>query len=398
MEPRPRDSSTVALPKGERLPEAHQQPYSFALDDKEAWLQHLTEHGYVVLRACADSSEVEAAQMLFWDELRDRFGVVQGDPDTYDRWNPKRSIATVAGLLGDFRQSPVAWAVRGFPGVKRAFAHFWNDEDLIVSMDPIIVWKPWWVNKEWLPRTEGLHLDQNPFEKPDLDCIQGMVPLLAVTKATGGLQVVPDSHKDPFRADWMRRYETHYRDPTDGEDPRERRGNFCPCDDHPAAIDGTARLLLAEPGDLILWDSRVVHGGKVGNGQVPLKCPNGHTTRISVAQSDDDVCKMCESPIYMDTQKNECQTCGWHLCEDCWISSRCSQSEMARLSVPVAMTQRSRATEHVLQKRLEGVERDDLAFTHVAHEFDEGTNGAISGVARLDYTPPKLSETQRMLL
>ena len=32
---------------------------------------------------------------------------------------------------------------------------------------------------------EGLHLDQNPFAKPDRCCVQGMVPLLDVTEASG---------------------------------------------------------------------------------------------------------------------------------------------------------------------------------------------------------------------
>jgi len=69
-------------------------------------------------------------------------------------------------------------------------------------MDGIIVWKPWWVNKAWTPNTEGLHVDQNPFDKPYLDCYQGMVPLYDVTDVVGGLTVVPNTHKN----DWKDRY------------------------------------------------------------------------------------------------------------------------------------------------------------------------------------------------
>ena len=32
---------------------------------------------------------------------------------------------------------------------------------------------------------------------------------------------------------------------------------------------GTGKLLLAEPGSLILWDSRTIHGGYVGKGPFP---------------------------------------------------------------------------------------------------------------------------------
>jgi len=43
-------------------------------------------------------------------------------------------------------------------------------------MDAVVIWRPWWAAPEgerWMPRTEGLHLDQNPFSKPQKDCIQG---------------------------------------------------------------------------------------------------------------------------------------------------------------------------------------------------------------------------------
>ena len=82
------------------------------------------------------------------------------------------------------------------------FSKIWNTHELITSMDAIIAWKLWQgynpyddiINLPPRPRTEGLHLDQNPFTKIDLDCVQGMMPLLPVTKEIGGLQVVPFSH------------------------------------------------------------------------------------------------------------------------------------------------------------------------------------------------------------
>lgn len=45
-----------------------------------------------------------------------------------------------------------------------------------------------------VPRTEGLHMDQNPWAKPGRECFQGMLPLYDVTHEIGGLQVVPKSH------------------------------------------------------------------------------------------------------------------------------------------------------------------------------------------------------------
>merc|ERR1711972_131322 len=79
-----------------------------------------------------------------------------------------------------------------------------------------------------------------------------MVPLMAVTHNTGGLQVVPFSHTDDAKAKLKK------------ENPRlEGRGDWCPL----YGYESDAVLLLAEPGDLILWDSRTIHGGLVGTGE-----------------------------------------------------------------------------------------------------------------------------------
>ena len=146
--------------------------------------------------------------------------------------------------------------------MKNVFSRIWETDDLIVSMDAIIAWRKWKGydlhsnNDEFpsRPRTEGLHLDQNPFDKPYLDCIQGMMPLLPVTEETGGLEVVPLSHSDEHKIKFRDRYPS-----------MKGRGDWCPLNaGDPLYHD--AVLLKADPGDLILWDSRTIHGGKVGIG------------------------------------------------------------------------------------------------------------------------------------
>ena len=77
------------------------------------------------------------------------------------------------GLIPSLAQSQGAWFVRGVPKVKKSFASIWKTSDLITSMDCVIAWRPWWKNKFWKPNTEGLHLDQNPFSKPNLETVQG---------------------------------------------------------------------------------------------------------------------------------------------------------------------------------------------------------------------------------
>merc|ERR1712038_1417788 len=83
------------------------------------------------------------------------------------------------GLVAELAQSEGAWSIRGLSKLKNVFSAIWKTGELIVSMDAIIAWRKWkgydssTNNNEFPspPRTEGLHLDQNPFDKSYLDCI-----------------------------------------------------------------------------------------------------------------------------------------------------------------------------------------------------------------------------------
>mmetsp|Transcript_32547 Transcript_32547/g.44168 ORF Transcript_32547/g.44168 Transcript_32547/m.44168 type:complete len:327 (+) Transcript_32547:46-1026(+) len=300
--------------------------YVFDLADEENWLEQLKAHGFVVIRGVANADQVRAAKDLLWDAIRERFGhTIRDDPAT---WNfPLKESGVVPWLA----QSAGAWAVRGWPGVKQAFARIWETEDLIVSMDCVLLWRPWQVQSEWRPSTEGLHLDQNPFNKPALECIQGMVPLLPVTDASGGLQVVPDSHLDEAKAEFK---QTHLH--------MRSSGDWCPCDDED--LKQRALLLHAAPGDLVLWDSRTVHGGLVGTGNQSGEGP----------------------------------------------------AELARLSATVSMTPRSRASDIVLERRRKGFTRGEN-FNHVPHEAGT-SSGTVRAPVRRGFRPPALTDAQLALL
>ena len=78
-----------------------------------------------------------------------------------------------------------------------------------------------------------------------------MVPFLDVTKDIGGLQLVPRSHSEEIQEEI--RQETGH-----------QSGNFVKVSDEkylPGAL-----VVEAKAGDLILWDSRVIHGSAVGPG------------------------------------------------------------------------------------------------------------------------------------
>jgi hypothetical protein len=234
------------------------------------WLSHLEQHGYVVLKNIATSEEVATARRLIWDTFEERFDVRRDDISTWS----KLGGVTVPGICTEFglAQSQGPWFIRGRQRAKEVFAQIWGTDDLIVSMDAMMVWKPWWAHPEnmptwanpWYPQTEGLHLDQNPYRKPDLDCIQGMMPLYDVSEVVGGLEVVPGSHRPEAKEELKKFFKSFSKNPWGGED-------FCAFEDYcdkstHVPLNTPGRLLVAEAGDLILWDSRTVHGGVVGKG------------------------------------------------------------------------------------------------------------------------------------
>ena len=76
----------------------------------------------------------------------------------------------------------------------------WGTDDLLTSFDGANAFRPWRLNKQWKTSGGWYHVDQNHL-LPDGSqrgkvCIQGLVTLLDASSDTGGLVVVPRSHKD----------------------------------------------------------------------------------------------------------------------------------------------------------------------------------------------------------
>lgn len=298
--------------------------YRFSLEDR-GWQTYLENNGYVVVKAVVGPEEVERARDLFWNHFEENNGVKRDDLDSWQNWTTdRRGIITNASVI----QCAGAWYVRGLPQVKAVFQEIWQTSDLIVSMDSLLLWKPWRLNPRWMPITEGLHTDQNPFQKPDRVCVQGMVALYDVTEDTGGLEVVPKSHL-PEAQEILRQTLPDL----DG------RGDFCMIRANNKKLVTERKLLLAEAGDIILWDSRTIHGGLVGKG--------GYTTR--------------ENPT------------------------------LPRMSLAVCMLPRSTASDEVLRIRQKGF-KEGNGFSHWANEAH------ITSEARPGYKPIELTPEQLALL
>jgi hypothetical protein len=131
-------------------------------------------------------------------------------------------------------------------------------DDLLVSFDSAGVFRPW---RERQKPTKGgwYHTDQNYWNtgQQGFACVQGLVTLTDVHEGTGGLALYPGSHLHFAQLSRLKRVKQEY------EDRSEEYVRFHDNDlQHVLGRRKIAPCLVrARAGDMILWDSRVVHSG-----------------------------------------------------------------------------------------------------------------------------------------
>jgi len=225
----------------------------FDLDDVAA-LQYLDDNGIVVFKNIASPQEVQKGLDLAWDYIEKAIpGVKRNDVNSYNSPNwPKSASGIISG--DGAGHSDLLWFVRGLDKVKQVFTKVWNTTDLITSFDGFGFHRPWEYNPEWKTK-DGYwyHLDQNGITKPGKTCVQGLMNFLPAGETDGGLIVVPKSHKI-----FNKIFETrsHLKD----------RGDFVPLADDLQFWDKEFKeagleciKICCQPGDFVLWDSRIIH-------------------------------------------------------------------------------------------------------------------------------------------
>jgi ectoine hydroxylase-related dioxygenase (phytanoyl-CoA dioxygenase family) len=221
----------------------------FNADSSTEWLAYLKEHGYCVLAGVSDEQSVQKAKQLLWDFLESVPGssTRRHDPSTWDKdWLPNSGN----GLLGihGFGQSAFCWQARLLPKVRQAFEQIWTCKDVIVSFDGGNVFRPWVHKREWKTAGGWWHVDQNSFlsNQDGFSCVQGLVTFTDATPESGGLCVIPGSHK-------------HHHDVCARSYAHMLSGHFVQVQPADPVLAHGAKLVCAKAGDLILWDSRCVH-------------------------------------------------------------------------------------------------------------------------------------------
>ncbi|KAI6367917.1 hypothetical protein MCOR32_007024 [Pyricularia oryzae] len=216
------------------------------------WRDDLVRDGYAVIKGAVprENAHKYADKML---ALVESFGL------GYDRKDPstvhpdKLPVINEKGMLLNYAapHEDFVWAIRSEPGVVEAFEQVYGTEDLLVSFDAI---NYGFTNRDNLPANKPWpHQDQDP-EKPGFRCLQGLVNLHPNGPDDGGLIVCRGGHlmseafheamKDEERIPaWTREWYGF-----------TEAGMKWLADNGGEWIKPTA-----EPGDLLVWDSRTPH-------------------------------------------------------------------------------------------------------------------------------------------
>ncbi|KAJ5306849.1 hypothetical protein PENANT_c003G01099 [Penicillium antarcticum] len=143
------------------------------------------------------------------------------------------------------------WAVRQEPAVVNAFEKVYDTEDLTVSLDSVNIGFP--NRKDIKPNSPWPHQDQDP-EKPGFRCLQGLVNLLPNGPKDGGLIVCKGAH-------WLsEEFHANFKDEEKIWSWTKEWYGFTEAGQAWLEEKGCEWLKVeAEPGDLLLWDSRTPH-------------------------------------------------------------------------------------------------------------------------------------------
>ncbi|KAK1465065.1 phytanoyl-CoA dioxygenase [Colletotrichum paranaense] len=216
------------------------------------WRDDLLRDGYAVIKAAIPRERADG----YADKM---YGLLESFGLGYDRNDPstvhpdKLPVINEKGMLMAYGacHEDFVWDIRSEPGVVGAFEKVYGTEDLLVSFDVI---NYGFANRTNLPENKPWpHQDQDP-EKPGFRCLQGLVNLHPCGPDDGGLIVCKGSHNlsaqfhkdlkdEPRIPAWTKEW---YGFTDRGMEWLKEHG-------------GEWIKVCADPGDLIVWDSRTAH-------------------------------------------------------------------------------------------------------------------------------------------
>jgi ectoine hydroxylase-related dioxygenase (phytanoyl-CoA dioxygenase family) len=218
------------------------------------WRADLQRDGYVVLKnAIPYEKALEYQQQAFkWLKSFGNDELDLSNPDTWIAKNiPKQSSITNTFDSYAIAHEKFMWNARMEPNIIEAFARLWETDELLVSFDSLNITFPNRTDAQPIGSWE--HIDQSPFRR-GIHCVQGIINLSKSGPEDGGLVVLPGSHKlhDEF-LETQTDSSTWKKDDLIFLDKKQlewfKSRNIEP------------HKVCAGVGDLILWESRVIHYG-----------------------------------------------------------------------------------------------------------------------------------------
>ncbi|RAH57099.1 MFS transporter [Aspergillus piperis CBS 112811] len=221
--------------------------------------------GYAVIKGVLSKERASEYQSeaLTWLESFG-LGFDRNDKSTWKKENLPQSWKGGMYLHFSAAHEKYVWDVRCEPGVIAPFAKLWGTDELVVSFDTVNITLPQSIvgtydSQPWP------HCDQAP-ERKGLVCVQGIVNLSNAGPDDGGLIVMKGSAPlfDQFFEE----------NPVTGPTPwrTAKHKDFHPFSDKDLDWyrERGCELIkvCAEPGDLILWDSRQMHWAQFGTSDV----------------------------------------------------------------------------------------------------------------------------------
>ncbi|CRG83306.1 hypothetical protein PISL3812_00657 [Talaromyces islandicus] len=218
------------------------------------WYDHFLDYGYAVIPGVISPEKAAEYQQAAFDWLKsfDNPELNLSNPATWTPLNlPYVSQINTFNHYGVVHER-FMWDIRLEQRVIETFAQIWHTNRLLVSFDAINITLPH--RPEHVPRAKWPHVDQSPFRQ-GLQCVQGIVNLSKSGPEDGGLTVYPGSHKV---------VEEFFAQNTD-HTQWDRKDFYSFTPDEIIWFENTkgfkSHKVIAEPGDLIIWDSRLVHYG-----------------------------------------------------------------------------------------------------------------------------------------
>ncbi|OJZ85436.1 hypothetical protein ASPFODRAFT_165485 [Aspergillus luchuensis CBS 106.47] len=222
------------------------------------WLVELHTKGWTVVRGALprDRALAYADKAYEWLESWD-LGFDRKDPSTRKAANlPWHTHGGLYSRYGVGHEQFV-WDLKSEPGLVEKWEQIWGTRELLVSFDGVNLSLP----EMERPKTDPIfapwaHVDQSPFNSK-FDTVQGIVNLLPNGPEDGGLMVFEGSSAC-YTELWQ-----HF-DHKKGEKGWSTWAYQSVDEDMCQWLEARGckwTKVCAEPGDLLLWDSRTIHYG-----------------------------------------------------------------------------------------------------------------------------------------